>query len=237
MEPKENNTDELLIDYALGQLDPDEQTRVELMLAERPELMREARALKRMASHMGVTMIMPPPRLVSRTRHAAHEARARRRGWRELALAALRRPVTAAAAALIIVAFVVALVGPSLWQTPPEEGLVRTTQAGTILPDLGSFLESNLGYMRALSRGEAPGVDDPSVPAGEAMELAKKPGVTEAQHAVLEDVEAVWRLCYKRVTSDGYLSGKTIKELKALVDEKRLVERLEALVPPGAGGR
>ncbi len=230
MEPNDKEIDELLIDYALGQLDPAETRRVELMLAERPELMREARALKRMVSRMGVSMIMPPPKLVSRTRHAAYEARAKRHGWRGILPAALRKPVTVAAAGLVVVALVVALVGPTFWSTSPEEGPTPYGVAATISADLNSFLESNLEYMRALARGEPPDLEDFSVAAAQATKLAERTEFTDAQLAVLEDIEAVWRHGYNRVNSVGYLSDKIIVELKGLAAKKHLVERIEALL-------
>ena len=133
MDPKDNRDDdpvdagrppiddEMLIDYALGEIDPEETARIELLLAEHPALMREAHWLKRMVSHMGVSTVMPPPRLISRTRHAAYEAAATRRGWRGLLWAALRRPVTVATAGLVAVVLLVALVGPALW-SPPDAG-------------------------------------------------------------------------------------------------------------------
>jgi hypothetical protein len=236
MEPDEKNRDELLIDYALGELDPEERARVELMLAERPELMREARALKRMVARMGVSMVIPPPRLVSRTRHAAYEARAKRRGWRGLLPAALRRPVTAAAAGLVAVALVVALVGPMFWSGGRDETLTPVGNAATMPDELKSFLVQSLGDMRTLSRGEAPAVEDFSEPAGQAMLLEEGP-LSPPQRAVIADIEAVWRHGYDRVNAVGSLSGEIIAELRELVGRKRLVERIEALLAEPAGGR
>jgi len=230
MKPKDEKIDELLIDYALGELDPDEKTRVELMLAERPELMREAKALKRMVARMGVSMIMPPPRVVSRTRHAAYEARAKRPGWRGTFVAALRRPVTVAAAALVVVALVVALVGPRIWSPGTDEGPRPIGAAATVSQELKAFLDRSLEHMRALSNSQAPAVQDFSEPAAQAMLLAEKPGCAEKEAAVLKDIAAVWRKGYERVNSVGYLSQETITELRAIVVEKRLVERIEALL-------
>ena len=224
---KDEDIDELLIDYALGELDADEQARVEVMLAERPELMREAKALKRMVARMGVSMIVPSPRLVSRTRHAAYEARAKRHGRRGTLAAALRRPVTAGAAALVVVALVVAVVGPRVWSPGRDRAPTSVGAAATITQELRSFLESDLEHLRALSYGRAPAVEDFSEPAGQAMLLAEKPGCTEAQRTLLQDIAAVWREGYTRVNSVGYLSSEIIMELRDLVVEKRLVERIE----------
>jgi len=236
MKPDENNIDELLIDYALGELDADETARVELLLAERPELMREARALKRMVSRMGVSMIMPPPRLVSRTRHAAYEAQTRGRGGRRILRAALRRPATLAAAGLVAAALVVALVGPGLWSGSDEQP-PAIRQAATISEELKSFLEHNLEEMRALSRGEAPAEEDLSRPAAQAMLLLKKQPLAPPQRAVLEDIEAVWRHGYERFSSEGHLSDETVAELRELVTRKRLVERTEAMLADQPDGR
>jgi hypothetical protein len=225
--------DEMLIDYALGELDPKDAARVELLLAEHPELMREARALKRMVSHMGVSMVMPPPRLVSRTRHAAYEATAGRRGWRGLLWAALRRPVTAAAAGLVAVVLVIALVGPSLWSPTGPTSIGSPAE----LPEsLRVFFEKNLVYMKALSRGERPDVEDYSVEAGKAMLLAEEKGVDSAQLLLLQDIEGVWRVGYERANSGRVRSEAIIAELKGMVQDKKLVERLEAqLAGPGSG--
>jgi hypothetical protein len=226
MKPDENNIDELLVDYALGELDADETARVELLLAERPELMREARALKRTVSRMGVSMIMPPPQLVSRTRHAAYAARSKRRG---ILHAALRRPVTVAAAGLVAAALVLALIGPGLWSGTDDQP-TAIGQAATISEELRTFLEHNLAEMRALSRGEAPAEEDFSRPAAQAMLFLEEQPLAPPQRAVLEDVEAVWRYGYERVSSQGRLTDETLAELKKLVTRKRLVERTEAML-------
>ena len=228
MKPNDENRDKLLIDYALGELDTEETTRVELMLAENPELMREARALKRMVSRMGVSMIMPPPKLVSRTRHAAYEARAKRRGWHSILPAALRRPAIAAVAVLAAAVLVVAFVGPSMW--PPPEPATPIRAAGTMPQELRPFLESNLGHMRALANGEFPDIGDFSVPVGQAMLLQEKPLTDDEQLALLKDIETVWRLARDRADPTGQLSAKTIEELADLVAEKRLLERTEELL-------
>jgi len=232
MEPDKNNIDELLIDYALGELDADETTRVELLLAEQPELMREARALKRMVSRMGVSMIMPPPRLVSQTRHAAYNARSRPR---RILRAALRRPAAVAAVGLVAAALVVALVGPGLWSGSDDEP-TGIRQAATISEELQSFLEHNLEEMRALSRGDAPAEEDFSRPAAQAMLLLKQP-LAPPHRAVLEDIESVWRYGYDRFSSEGRLTDETVAELKELVTRKRLVERTEAMLADQPDGR
>ena len=197
--------------------------------------MREARALKRMVSRMGVSMIMPPPRLVSRTRHAAYEARTRGRGGRRVLRAALRRPATVAAAGLVAAALVVALVGPSLWSGSDDQP-TRIGQAATISEELKSFLEHNLEDMRALSRGEVPAEEDFSRPAAQAMLLQEQP-LAPPQRAVLEDIEAVWRYGYERVSLEGHLSDETVAELKELVTRKRIVERTEAMLTDQPDGR
>ncbi len=230
MKKKDQDIDDVLIDYALGQLDPNDTARVELMLAERPELMREARALKRMVSHMGVSMIVPPPRLVSRTRRAAREARARRPGWRGVLPAALRRPLVPAAAGVVVLAIVALLVVPGL--LPSRPGDVTTphyTTPGTLGEELTSFMQSSLSEMRTLARGKDPGVEDPSERAAQAMLWQKEP-LPEAQLEVLHDIETVWRTAYERAGPAGILSDETITELQDLVAQKRLVERIEALM-------
>jgi hypothetical protein len=229
MKKKDEHIDELLIDYALGQLDPTDKARVELMLAERPELMREARALKRMISHMGVSTIVPPPRLVSRTRHAAYQARAKRRGWRGIVPAALHRPLVPAAAGVVVLAIVAILVVPALLPSRPGDGPTHIGGPGTLGEELTSFMQSSLDDMRTLARGEDPAVDDPSERAGQAMFWQEQPLPT-AQLEVLRDIETVWRTAYERAGPAGVLANETITELQHLVAQKRLVERIEALV-------
>jgi len=228
MKKKDQDIDDVLIDYALGQLDPNDTARVELMLAERPELMREARALKRMVSHMGVSMIVPPPGLVSRTRRAAREARAGRRGWRGVLPTALRRPLVPAAAGVVVLALVALLVVPGLWPTRPG-GPTSISDAGSTQQRLVSFLQGSLDEMRTLARGQAPAVEDPSERAAQAMLWQKEP-LPKAQLDVLHDIETVWRTAYERAGPAGILSDETITELQDLVAQKRLVERIEALM-------
>jgi len=237
MEPKnrEKDIDELLIDYALGEIDPEDKGRVELMLAEKPELMREARALKRMAAHFGVSMIVPSPRLTSRVRHAAYEARAGRGGWRRLVWTAFRRPIAAAAAGLVAVALVVALVRPWLWGPSDQgSGTHQIGTAATMLPELKTFLQEDLRQLQALESGQALDPEDFSVAAGSAMMLAEKAGVTDAQRAVLQDIKAVWEHGHNRVNSFGRLSDDIIVEMRDLAAQKRLVERIEALLTNAA---
>jgi len=101
---------------------------------------------------------------------------------------------------------------------------------------LKSFLERNLEYMQDLARSEPPAIEDFSEPAAQAMLWRKQP-LEQEQLAVLEDIEAVWRTGYNRVNSKGLLSDEIIVELKDLVMEKHLVERIEALLGPQAGRR
>jgi len=223
MEPKDENLDELLITYALGEIDPDDKARVELLLAERPELMREARALKRMVSHMGVSMITPPPRLVSHTRRAAHEAGAKRRTRAWL----VRRPAVATAAGLVALALLVVLVGPSFWSPGDDETETRIGAAATMPQELKTFLESSLAEMRALADGQVP--DDPSERAAQAMLWLKEP-LPKAQYAVLQDIKVVWQEAHNRINSAGQLTDDIIVALREMAADKRLVERIEALL-------
>lgn len=227
MEPRDDNLDDLLIDYALGEIDPADKARVELLLAERPELMREARALKRMVSRMGVRMITPAPRLVSRTRHAAHEAGAKRgtRAW------LVRRPVLASVAGLVVLAFLVVMVGPAIWSPGPGKTPTAVGEAGTVgMPnEVNAFLQKSLEEMRALDAGRAP--DDLSERAGQAMLLQQKP-LSDEQRAVLQDIEALWGEGYKRINLAGQLTDDIIMELKGMAAEKKLAERIEALLAP-----
>jgi anti-sigma factor RsiW len=227
MEPKDDNLDDLVIDYALGEIDPADRARVELLLAERPELMREARALKRMVSRLGISMISPPPRLVSRARHAAHEAGAKRgtRAW------LVRRPVLASVAGLVALALLVVLVGPSIWSLGPGKPPKAVGEAGTVaMPhELNAFLLKSLEDVRALTQGRVH--EDLSERAAEAMLWQKQP-LPEAQRAVLQDIEALWREGYKRINLAGRLTDDIIMRLKGLAAEKRLVERIEALLGP-----
>ncbi|MBN1916391.1 MAG: hypothetical protein JW889_00665 [Verrucomicrobia bacterium] len=231
---KQTNTDDLLIDYALGEIDPKDKVRVELMLAQNPELMREARALKRMASHMGVSMITPSPQLTSRVRHAAYEARARRGGWRFIG-DALRRPMTAAVAGLVVAALVIALVGPSVWRTS-DQGTTTSPvgDAGSMPEDLRTFLRANQQQLQKLRRGEALDSERFSIAAGNAMVLAEK--ATDSQRAVLVDIEVIWRHGHDRVNSVGYLSDDIVMELKNLAAQKQLIDRIEQLLDAVAKG-
>jgi len=238
MEPDNKNIEDLLIDYALGEIGPEDKVRVELMLAEDPGLMREARALKRMVSHMGVSMVMPPPRVAGRVRHAAYEAASRRGGWRRLVWSALRRPVTAAAAGLVVVALLVALIGPSLWHGPGRKPPTYPVgSAGTIAPDLKAFLEDNVRRLDALQHGEALDPEAFSPVAGNAMLLAEKADVPAAQRDLLLDIAAVWKHGHERFYAVGYLSDEIIVELKGLAAGKQLVERIEKLLDESDGGR
>jgi hypothetical protein len=175
-------------------------------------------------------MIVPPPRLVSRTRRAAREARAKRRGWRGVLPAALRRPLVPAAAGVVVLAIVALLVVPALWPSRPgEPPPISVSDPGSTQQKLMSFLQASLDEMRTLARGRAPAVEDPSERAGQAMLLQKEP-LPKTQLEVLRDIETVWRTAYERAGPAGILSDETITELQDLVARKRLVERIEALM-------
>ncbi len=222
----------MLDDYVLAELSEKEAEKVRKHLELCHRCRKEFDETKRILSAIREQpLIEPSPELYSSVRETVHsrmEAARKNLFWKASRSMSLlvRRPSYAAAALIIIAAFIMyVILKPSQPRTPEVVG-----DAGETLPQLESCLSDFEKTFESILTDERPREilmqKDPMVEAARAMKWKELLKDEKKYELVLSDIELIWR---KIKGYGGNYTEQAIIEIRDLIEAKEIIKRIKKL--------